>query len=278
MTRQQLLSIGLDDDGIGYRLKRGRLHRVHRGVYAVGHAPLRPVDRAAAAVLACGVRAALSHGSAMTLWGFWKRWDEPFHVTVASDRKPEGIRIHRSRALLRRDVTAVDGIRVTSAARTLLDMAPRLPQKSLRRIINDARRAHILTLDALADVAQRSPSHPGAPLLKAEAANPHNPTRSTGEDDFPGFCERYGLPIPQMNVVLHGYEVDAYFQAEKLVVELDGWPYHNDRNSFEADRERDATMLMHGVATIRITYDRYEGEPDREGARLQKILRDRRSA
>src|SRR5438309_2012866 len=77
VTRPQLLAIGLGDDAISYRVKTDRLHRVHRGVYAVGRPPAQPIERAAAAVLACGPRAALSHGSAMTLWGFWKRWDEP---------------------------------------------------------------------------------------------------------------------------------------------------------------------------------------------------------
>lgn len=212
----------------------------------------------------------------MTLSGFWKRWDEPFEVTVATDRKPRGIRVHRSSTLLRRDVTTIDGVLVTGAARTLLDMAPRLRQRSLVRIINDARRARILTLGDLADIAHRCPTNPGAPLLKAQADNPHNPTRSDGEDDFPVFCQRYGLPTPQLNVSVHGYGVDAYFEAEKLVVELDSWPYHGDRHTFESDRERDATMLMHGIATIRITYDRFELDPDREATRLHRILEDRR--
>jgi len=261
---------------IGNWVQRGRLHRVHRGVYAVGHPPLRPIDRAAAAVLACGPRAALSHGSAMTLWGLWKRWDLPFEVTVTTERKPAGIRAHRCSTLLRRDVSIVEGILVTSMPRTLLDMAPRLRHRSLVRFINDGRRAKMMTLDALAEIAHRCPTHPGAPLLKAQADNPQNPTRSSGEDAFPSFCHRYGLPIPQINVSVHGYEVDAYFEAEKLVVELDGWPYHNDRHSFETDRERDATMLMYGIATIRITYDRLEIDPDREAARLHMILEDRR--
>src|ERR1700724_3327876 len=120
----------------------------------------------------------------MTLWGFWKRWDEPFEVTVAADRRPKGIRTYRCTTLLRRDVTIIDGIQVTSAARTLLDMAPRTREKSLTRYINDARRTHLLALEDLADVAARCPSHPGAPILNIHAANPHNPTRSWLEDKF----------------------------------------------------------------------------------------------
>src|SRR5438105_4623447 len=85
ISRQQLLELGLGRRAIAYRLRSGRLHRLYRGVYAVGRPPTDPIQWAAAAVLACGQRAMLSHGSAMTLWGLWKRWDRPFDVTVASD-------------------------------------------------------------------------------------------------------------------------------------------------------------------------------------------------
>jgi hypothetical protein len=277
ITRPQLLRLGVSSAWITRQIRTGRLHRVFRGVYAVGHPPIHPLERAAAAVLACGPRAALSHGSAMTLWGFWKHWDEPFEVTVAVDRRPAGIRIHRSSTLLRRDVTTQRGIRVTSPARTLLDCAPRMRPKSLTRAINDARRGKLLTLVGLAELVRRNPAHPGAPLLNPHLDNPQNPTRSDGEDEFPSFCQRYGLPTPLINVEVHGFEVDAYFPDERLVVELDGWPFHRDRDKFESDRDQDATMLAHAIATIRITYDRLD-DPDREAARLHTILATRRGS
>jgi Transcriptional regulator, AbiEi antitoxin/Protein of unknown function (DUF559) len=276
ITRQQVLALGLDRHAIDHRIKIGRLYRAFPGVYCVGRPPVEPLEKAMAAVLACGPRAALSHGSAMTLWGFWKRWDEPFEVTLAGDRRPRGIRTHRSVTLLRRDVVVREGIPVTSAARALLDMAPRIPPRSLTRFVNDGRRREVLALEHLADVAARNRTHPGAPLLMAHAETTQNPTRSGGEDDFQVFCQRYGLPTPLINITLLGYEIDAYFPQEKLIVELDGWPFHRTRDKFESDREQDATMLMHGIATIRITYDRIEDDPDREAARLHRILEDRR--
>ena len=212
VTTGQLLALGVGKDAIRYQVKTGRLHRVHRGVYAVGRPPVAPLERAMAAVLACGPRAALSHGSALTLWGFWKRWDEPFEVTVAIDRRPSGIRTYRSSALLRRDVVVHQATTVTNPARTLLDMAPRLRPRSLTRYVNDGRRARLLTLEDLADVAARCPSHPGAPILKVHSASRHNPTRSGFEDSFLPFCERYHLPTPEINTNLFGYEVDAYFR------------------------------------------------------------------
>jgi hypothetical protein len=148
--------------------------------------------------------------------------------------------------------------------------------RALTRLINDSRRANLLTLEDLADIAGRNPFHSGAPLLQPHLDNPQNPTRSDGEDDFPGFCQRYGLPTPLMDTIVHGFEVDAYFPEERLIVELDGWPFHRDRDSFESDRDRDATMLMHGIPTVRVTYDRIDDMPDREAARLHSILQQRR--
>lgn len=276
ITSEQLRTIGIGRGAIESAIRTGRLHRVYRGVYAVGRPPSTPVERAAAALLACGPRAALSHGSAMTLWGFWKRWDEPFEVTLAADRRPTAVQIYRCSTLLRRDVRVRDGIRVTSAARTALDMAPRMRPKSRNRLINDARRASLLSLEALADVVCRNATHPGARLLKPHLENPHNPTRSGGEDELLGFCARYELPTPQINADVFGFEVDAYFAAEKVIVEFDGWDFHSDRLAFETDRDRDATMLLHGIVTIRITWARLRDDPDREAARLHRILEDRR--
>jgi hypothetical protein len=276
ITREQLLGLGMSSTSITRWCRLGRLYPVFRGVYAVGRPPTTPLEKAAAAVLACGDRAALSHSSAMTFWGFWKRWDEPFEVSVAGDRRPTGIRTHRMTGLLRRDIEVEQGIRVTSPALTLLHCAPRMRPRSVTRAVNDWRRAELLTRADLADAVARFPFPPGAPLLKPHAETDQNPTRSPFEDDFLPFCERYNLPTPRTNILLHGHEVDAYFEEAKLVVELDGWPFHNDRQAFEDDRERDATMLLHGIATIRITRRRLRHQPNREAARLHSIIEARR--
>jgi very-short-patch-repair endonuclease len=104
------------------------------------------------------------------------------------------------------------------------------------------------------------------------------PTRSEFEDAFVPFCERFGLPEPQLNTTVAGYEVDAYFKQERLIVELDGWDFHNDRKAFEDDRDRDATMLALGIATVRITWERLKGEPEKEAVRLLRIIEMRRAA
>jgi Transcriptional regulator, AbiEi antitoxin len=275
VVREQLLALGLAPSSIDWRVSRGRLYRVHRGVYAVGRPPTTPLEKAAAAVLACGDRSALGFGSALTAWGVWRRWDEPFEVVLAGDRRPTGIRTHRMTGLLRRDIDVEHGIRVTSPALTMLHCAPRMRPRSLIRAVNDLRRGKLLAVHDLADVVARFPLRPGAALLEPHAQTGQNPTRSYFEDDLIPFCRRFGLPIPRINHRLHGFEVDAYFEEARLVVECDGWDFHNDRQAFEDDRERDATMLLHGIVTIRITKRRLDREPEREAARLHAIIEQR---
>ena len=273
VTRVQLLALGLNDVAINYRHRVGRLYRQHPGVYSVGCRAITPLERAMAAVLACGPTAVLSHGSALALWGIWKRWDTPFETTVVADRRPKGIRVHRVRTLDRRDATRQQGIPVTTLARALLDMAPRMNARALTRAVNDARLQHHLGVSALLDVIERNPGHRGRGTLEVVLGlATERPTRSAFEDDFPAFCKRHDLPHPQMNAVVCGHEVDALFPEAKVIVELDGWAFHSSRTSFEGDRRRDADTLAAGFATLRITWDRYEQDPGGEALRLKQIL------
>lgn len=273
ISRQQLLELGLSAFQIHYRLQVGRLHRLYRGVYAVGSPPTDPIQWAAAAVMACGERAMLSHGSAMTLWGLWKRWDRPFDVTIAGDRRLKDVRIHRVTNLLRRDVCIHKGIRVTSPARTLLDQAPALGRKSLTRAVNNARLDRIVTLEDLSDVAGRFPRHPGAPLLEPFVGVDGGPTRSCWEDGFAAWCDRNGLPQPIMNTIVAGHEVDALFPEQKVIVELDSWGFHSSKQAFEDDRDKDADTSAAGFLTVRATEERLRSNERREAARLHEILR-----
>ncbi|MFL5860866.1 MAG: type IV toxin-antitoxin system AbiEi family antitoxin domain-containing protein [Solirubrobacteraceae bacterium] len=275
VTRTQLLEIGLGSGAIGARVKSGALVRRYPGVYAIPPARDDPPALAAAAVLACGPHAVLSHASAAYLWGFLPRWEPPPEVTLTQgDRRPRGIVTHRCQSFKRRDVRRQLGVLVTSPARTVLDIAPRLTTRQLTRMVNDARRSGHLHLATLTDLLARNPLHPGTKLLRPFAEHPTNPTRSGFEDDFLVFVARYGLPVPQINVKLNGREVDVLFPDHKLIVELDGWGYHKDRHAFESDRERDAENLRLGHRTIRITEERFTQTPDREAARLHEILRD----
>jgi Transcriptional regulator, AbiEi antitoxin/Protein of unknown function (DUF559) len=278
ITRRQLLDLGLDDDAIGYRLRIGRLLRVYPGAYAVGRPPVTPQERAGAAVLAGGPGAALSHGSAMTLWGLWRHWDTPFEITVVRNRRPKGIRVHRSSTLHWRQVTTHMGIRVTTPARTVLDISPRLKDKALKRTVNNALNSQWLTEAQLADTLARHPTRPGTKRIAKLIGLDGTPTRSGWEDDFPAFCADHGLPAPLMGLPFHGYILDAVFVAERVIVELDSWQFHKGKIAFEADRERDAETLAHGYVTVRVTEERLDERPQQEAERLHAILATRRAA
>jgi hypothetical protein len=276
VDRQQLLALGLGSDAIQYRVRTGWLIVEYAGVYAVGHRPVSPIDHAAAAVLACGTDACLSHGSAVCLWGWDKHWRRPFEVTTTTHRCREGIHIHRSRALTRPDVTTQLGIRVTSPARTVLDVAPRYSDRKLTRLVNDARLSRFLRLAHLKEVLERNPRHPGTKRLRPFVVVVRGPTRSEFEDAFEAFCEKYGLPVPLFDVIVNGREADAYFPNEKLIVELDGWDFHQSKASFEDDRERDVDNLVIGVETVRIAWERLTEQSEKEARRLDAILARRR--
>lgn len=275
---RQLLDLGLDKHAIAYRVRIGRLYRVFRGVYSVGRLPITPHEWASAAVLGCGPGAALSHGSAMALWGYWRRWDKPYEVTVVGDRRTPGIKVHRSTTLHRRDLTTHLGIRTTTPARTVLDVSPRQTDRALKRMVNNALNSQWLTEDQLADTLGLHPTLPGATRIATLIGLDGTPTRSHWEDDFPAFCADHGLPAPVMGAPVCGYLVDALFVAEQLIVELDSWGFHKGKIAFEVDRERDAVTLARGFVTVRVTEERLEQRPEHEATRLHAILRARRAA
>ena len=273
VSRPQLLKLGLTSKAIRWRLQTGWLIRVDAGVYAVGYVQRTPVARSCAAVLACGEKAMLSHGSAASLWGFAKHWGMPFEVTAPSIRRRDGIKVHRCRTLSRWDITRQLGIRVTTPARTVLDNAPRLTGKRLSRFVNDALRTPYLHVASLADVLNRNPNHPGTKRILPYV---RSPTNSPLEDDFLEFAKRHGLPTPTTNTYLLGYEIDVLYPRERVIVEVDGYEFHSDRDSFERDRKRDVVMLAADVVTVRLTKDRMEQEPEEEAGRLRTILAARR--
>jgi hypothetical protein len=272
VARWQLLGLGVSQGLIAGRLASCAWVAIHKGVYCIGPRRDDPVSRAAAAVLACGSGAVLSHASAASLWGFLPRWSFPLEVTAERRRERPGITAHRCPSLQPRDITRQRGVPATTPARTALDIAPRLSDKQLTRLVNNQRHDGNLRPAALQDIVQRNPRHPGARLLSPFAHDHSNPTDSPFEDDFKGFVARYGLPQPVYNFPYNGRRLDVFFPEHGVIVELDGWDYHRDRDAFESDRERDADHLDHGHVTIRITKERLENQPDYEAARLHRIL------
>jgi very-short-patch-repair endonuclease len=163
----------------------------------------------------------------------------------------KGLTIHRTTELPPDHVTTHEGIPVTTPVRTLADLAGAVSRSQLARAIEAAEAHHLLDVPSL---TAASAGRPGAGALKGllAAETPH--TRSDFEAAFLDLCDRYGLPRPHMNTMLHGYEVDAFWPDRDLVVELDSYRHHGTRAAFERDKERDAELHAHGVSTVRLTY------------------------
>ncbi len=272
ITRAQLLGLGLTAERIKYRIRIGRLIPAYRGVYAVGHLPRLPVDRAYGALLASGGKSALSYRSSASLWGFYTDWKFPFEVTTPEDRRPTGVTVHLSRTLIRADIRYQLGLRTTSPARTVFDMAPRLNGRQLRRMVDDGRNRHQLRAGELWDLAVRLPHAPAADRIKELLSGGHNPTRSELEALFIEICVLAGVPIPLLNVIVGGVEVDAYFPVQGVIVELDSYAWHSGRRVFESDRKRDREHLRAGLPTLRFTWESMTFDPHGEAALLRDVL------
>ena len=269
VTRRQLRNLAIPPRTIGSWVENERLIKVHAGVYAVGHRQHTAIATAMAAVLACGDQAILSHDSAAALWGI-RIWPRQPEVSAPTEKRRPGIRTHRTTTLTRQDIRRHRNIRVTSPSRTILDIESRLTDRQLTRAINDLRLNKHLKATELDRLLNRSTR------IRNLIDPTQNPTRSELEDRFVAFCRKYGLPTPKTNIRRWGLEIDALFEAEKVIVEIDGWNYHQDRQSFESDRERDTVAAEHGHLTVRLTGLRLDGQPAEEARRLHRILELRR--
>lgn len=272
VTRAQLAELGLTDPSIGRRVEDGSLWRVHKGVYAVGRPSLTREGRFMAAVLSCGPAAALSHFAAGVLWRLLTERGPRIDVTVprgGQRRRRGAVIIHRS-ALPAADITHRDGIRVTTPARTLIDLADVLPRRQLERALDEAA---YLRLD-LAPVSPL-PGRRGAGVL-AQVIARHAPgstrTRSELEERMLSLCKRCRLPTPEVNTTVQGHEVDFLWRDSRLVVEVDGWAAHGTRSAFERDRRRDADLLAAGWRVLRISWERLRSEPLWVAERLAEVL------
>ena len=272
----QLLAAGIGRRGIERRVESGRLHRVHRGIYAVGHTADAPFAREAAALLACGGGAVLSHRSAGAVWALVDRPSDVVEVTVAGPdcgARP-GIRLRRARRLTDKDVELRSGLRVTGPSRTLLDLAAVLSVRGLSRAVNEAFVAGLADEDSLREVLLRCPGRRGGPRIRRLLADSRGPsiTRSEAERRLLELLAVAGLPAPATNVRVGGYEVDFLWRAQRLVVEVDGYAFHGTRAAFERDRLRDAELQASGLAVLRVTWRQIVDAPEATVVRIAKVL------
>ena len=275
VSRAQLVAAGLGPGAIEHRERMGRLHRLHRGVYAVGHRRLTRQGRWMAAVLACGEGAVLSHRSAAALWGIRRAAAAAVDVSVptrAGRARHAGIAVHRPRRLTDADRTQHDAIPVTTPARTLADLAAILTPPQLERAVTATEELRLFDLHAVTAAARGRPG--SAALTRVLAAwTTVEITRSELEDRFLALCHDHGLPRPAVNGRVHGYEVDFHWPAQRLVVEADSRRHHATRAAFEADRARDADLLVAGYRVVRFTYAQITDGHHAAARTLRALLR-----
>lgn len=243
ISQVQLLDAGFSTSAITRWVKKGLLHRVHRGVYAVGHPGISQYGRWMAAALTCGEGAAVSHRSAAELWGLLNPAGRPIDISVLGDggraRRP-GLRIHRRTAFGREVITGRHGIPVTKPVQTIADLRGSVLPWELRRA---TRQAEIL----------------GLPLGRDASTDR---TRSDLERDFLRLCRRFRLPAPEVNVRIGPHLVDFLWPDRRLVVETDGYRYHRGRQAFEDDRARDLDLRARGFEVLRLSETQIDDEPD----------------
>ncbi len=279
VTRGQLADLGLGRETIGRWSRSGRLHRLHVGVYAVGHRVLSRHGHWLAAVLHCGPGAVLSHRSAAALWQI--RDFSGSEIDVSTPRRSHSAgAIRRHRLVLPPDEVSVeDGIAVTTVPRTILDLAAVSPA-AVEPALRQAEYLRLHDRLSLHDLLGRHPGHRGCRAVRAalaRRAESSGQTASAFEERFLHFLDRYGLPRPQLNAWLNlgpnRFKVDCLWPSPRLVAELDSWAAHGTRSAFREDKARDRRLLAAGYRTTRIAWSQLEAEPDAIAADLRRLLR-----
>jgi very-short-patch-repair endonuclease len=272
----QLIQIGLKAEAVRKRVQAGRLHPIHRGVYAVGHKLLTIKGRYMAATLACGEGALLSHRSAGDLHGLlnartWRAIDVA--TPTRAGRRRDGIAVHDGKRLTPVDCARVDGIPVTAVPRTLLDLAEATTQRELQRAIERAVTLKLFDLTAIDELLSRSNGRRGAhKLQKAIAAYDDAPTRNELERALLEICVAANLPRPEVNARVDLYEVDFLWRAQRLIVETDGFETHGTRMAIERDHRRDRRLRKLGWRVERFTWREVMHEPEHVAAELRDWL------
>jgi very-short-patch-repair endonuclease len=209
-----------------------------------------------AATLATG--GVLSHATAATAWQLRPPSAGAIHVTVgcAGRMRRNGIRVHRSRTLTPDDITTHRNIPITTPARTIIDLARTLTGRPLEQALDQAEHRRLLDF---AELRTRPIPRSLQAVLSLYTAG--TPTRSELEERFLALCRDHGLPRPEVNAHVEGYEVDFVWRAKRLIVEVDGYAYHRSPSQFELDRERDVQLRTKGWTVLRFTYRQVTHRP-----------------
>jgi very-short-patch-repair endonuclease len=273
VSSHQLHETGWSSAQIRTSLRAGWLTAIHRGVYAVGGPVLSVRGRLAAAVLACGPAAFVSHRSAAVLWQLLDWIDRPIEISVVgrNARSRNGILVHRIGQLRRRDQRQRHCLPVTSPSLTVLDLAATEPDAA-EEAWNEALLRRLSSENEMASLLSDCGGRPGARLMRRILAEGGGDfSRQAGEKALRALIRDAGLPKPRRNVGAHGHELDFFWPELRLNVEMDGYRWHSTRARLNRDRRRDAELTARGITVLRFAYDQLE-EPQRVVAQLAAAI------
>ncbi|HEV7846525.1 MAG TPA: type IV toxin-antitoxin system AbiEi family antitoxin domain-containing protein [Thermoleophilaceae bacterium] len=277
VTYAQLLACGLTRHRVEQRVRARQLQRLWRGVYAFGHRELTARGMLLAAVLACGPGARLSHRLAAhhsELLAFGPANIDVTVPTKGGRPRRQGINLHCCRFLDPRDLMNKDGIPITTPARTLVDLSGIVPARQLERAFEQARIRRLIRPGELEDALGRAAGRNTRALrmlLDAEK-NSTTFTRSDLEERFLALIRSAGLPEPEVNARLHGYEVDFLWREQRRVIEVDGYAYHSTRQAANRDRRKDNDLELAGFPVTRFTGDQVMSEPHETLERARRVV------
>ncbi len=271
------MELGLSSEAIARRLRSGRLVRLRTGVYSIGGTPPTADTRWAAAVLACGDGAVLSHLSAAALWRLSEK--DPLVIDVSlpgrGKRTRDGVRVHRPRRLDPEDVTRHRGIPATTVARTLIDCAAVLGSRSVERIVDEADYLGLLKPSEVEGALVRNLGRTGAARLSKVLLR-HQPgstrTRTPLEESFFGLVRRARLPQPLVNAKLGPYTIDFLWPDQRIAVETDGRSAHERAAARERDYRRDSWLTTAGYRPLRFTWHQVHDDEQGVLGALRAVL------
>ncbi len=266
LSRQQLLELGIGQRAIERRVTSGRLAIVDRGVYAIPPVLDHDVWGPRMAAILTAPDTVLSHGSAGAAGGFWKH-HLPFETVTrpgnGGPRRHGGVRVYRS-TVLADDCTAIRGIPCTTVPRTVLDLGRVVGMRSLATAVREAVRLELTTVHALADCVGRHHRRPGtrrlAGVLARYSGLPIERARSGAEVRAMEILRNAGRPLPELNARLAGEEADLSWGSLRLIIEIDGAPFHLDVGE---DARKQAAWESHAWAVRRLPAEDVYERPDR---------------
>jgi Transcriptional regulator, AbiEi antitoxin len=259
ITREQLIAAGIKSSAIGRRVDKGLLIPQYPGVYRVGHTAPSTEATYMAAVLAAGEGALLTGRSAAHLMRLFKGAPPPPEVTAPREKRIKGLRTRHGK-IDPRDTTKHRGIRCTTVARTLVDLAAELPAHALARAVHEAMVLHQTEPEDVEAVLARRPNSTGAKTLRSILRGDTKISLSKLESRFLQVLEQHNLELPETNKRVGGRYVDCRWPTRRLTVELDSYRYHASRHAWEQDRKPERQARARGDDFRRYTWDDVSGD------------------